>query len=222
MKAEDSIKEDNIRADDNDSLLMTPSERKSIISVASMLAVFIVVIDQILKWVVLEHIIRKGLVDLNMQLVPVKTLGFFEWIIQTPDRLPFYTQDVLPFFNITMVWNKGVSFGLLASDGDMGRNLLIAMALLITGFLSFLITRSQSRFEIFAMAIVIGGAIGNVIDRLRFGAVADFLDIHFWGVHFPVFNIADAAISCGIALLLIYGLFLAPREHNSDIVKQDK
>lgn len=183
---------------------------------ASMLSAFIIAIDQFLKWAVLEHIIRKGLADMTIRVNPETPMGFGQWLASAPERLPFYTQDVLPFFNITMVWNRGVSFGLFASESDMGRYMLIALALVISGILAFMIRKAQSRFEIFAMATVIGGALGNVIDRFRFGAVADFLDFHAYGWHFPVFNIADAAITIGIAFLILYGLFLAPKDDDNE------
>lgn len=183
---------------------------------ASMLSVSIIVLDQFLKWAVLEHIIRKGLTDMTIRVSPEAPMGFWHWLANAPERLPFYTQEVLPFFNITMVWNQGVSFGLFASETDMGRYLLIALALVISAVLAFMITKAQSRFEVFAMATVIGGALGNVIDRVRFGAVADFLDFHAYGWHFPVFNIADAAITIGIAFLILYGLFLAPKEDDNE------
>lgn len=192
--------------------------RKRLYVQAALMSAIIIIADQISKWAVLEFIIRKGLVDADIMVRPEAAMGFFSWLMSAPERLPLYSLPVLPFFNITMVWNDGVSFGLLASEGDMGKYLLIVLALAISLFLGFLISRSESRFEALAMAAVIGGAIGNIIDRLRFGAVADFLDFHILGYHFPVFNIADSAISIGIAFLLIYSLFCSnePTKESKD------
>lgn len=180
--------------------------RKAFYLQAALMTFFVIVLDQLSKWMVLEFVIRKGLkaVDVINQTSPV---GLIEWLVKAPERLPLYSLSVLPFFNITMVWNDGVSFGLLASDGFHGKLFLIIMSLGISAFLGFLIYKTASRFEALAMAAVIGGALGNVLDRLRFGAVADFLDFHMGGYHFPVFNVADSAISIGIAFLLIFGLF---------------
>lgn len=187
-----------------------PFNRTAVLFLALILCLFIVFIDQFLKWVVLEHIIRKNLDLANVVLDFAHPMSFADWLANAPERLPFFTENILPFFNITMVWNEGVSFGLLASDSEMGRYLLSAMALGISAVLVYMMSRSHSKLEIFAMATVVGGAIGNVIDRFRFGAVADFLDVHAYGFHFPVFNVADAAITIGIAFVVIYGLFLSP------------
>lgn len=106
-----------------------------------------------------------------------------------------------PWFNLTMVWNRGVSFGLLAADLLWQRLILAAFSLLIAGFLAVWLTRAERALQAAAFGLIIGGAIGNVIDRLAYGAVADFLD--FSGLWFPyVFNVADAAISTGVVLLL--------------------
>jgi signal peptidase II len=192
--------------------------RKSLNIQAAIMICFIVVADQISKWAILEFIFRKGLVGAEVPISPEKPLGFMQWLIDAPERLPLYSLPVMPFLNFTMVWNDGVSFGLLSSDGDLGRFLLIAMACVISLFLGFLVLRTHSKLEALTMAAVIGGAIGNVIDRFRFGAVADFIDVHAFGYHFPVFNIADSAISVGILLLLVYSLFLSdePTKENKD------
>jgi signal peptidase II len=102
-----------------------------------------------------------------------------------------------------MVWNPGVSFGLLAAKGDVGRWLLVGFAAAVVVALGFWARRSTRVLTALAVGLVMGGAIGNnVIDRVRFGAVADFLD--FSGLGFKwVFNVADSAISVGVALLLL-------------------
>ncbi len=110
--------------------------------------------------------------------------------------------EVTSFFNLVMVWNHGVSFGLFAADDDSRRWLLIAVALAICAVLCWLVWRQADRFQALAYGMIIGGAIGNVIDRIRFGAVADFFDVHLYGYHWPAFNIADSAIVIGVAMLL--------------------
>ncbi len=104
-------------------------------------------------------------------------------------------------FDLSMVWNRGVSFGLLRADSDFMRWGLVGLSLLIAGvFVSWLRT-AERRLTAVALGLVVGGALGNVIDRIRFGAVADFLD--FNGLWFPwVFNVADAAITFGAILLV--------------------
>lgn len=107
-----------------------------------------------------------------------------------------------PWFNLTMVWNRGVSFGLFAAESLWMRLLLIGFSLIIAGVIAFWLTRAERLLQALAFGLIIGGAIGNVIDRVAYGAVADFLD--FSGLYFPyVFNVADAAISTGVAALIL-------------------
>jgi signal peptidase II len=109
---------------------------------------------------------------------------------------------VTPFFNLVMAWNRGVSFGMFAHEAEIMPYMLIAVALAITGVMVVWLRRTDRVFQAVAIGAVIGGAIGNVIDRLRFGAVADFLDVHVAGWHWPAFNVADSFICVGVAMLL--------------------
>ncbi|MFT4956452.1 MAG: signal peptidase II [Brevundimonas sp.] len=105
-----------------------------------------------------------------------------------------------PIFNLTFVLNRGVSFGLL-TGGETGRWLLTVFSIAVAGLLAFWATRADRRLLITAIGLIMGGALGNVIDRIRFGGVVDFLD--FSGLYFPwVFNVADSAISIGVVLLI--------------------
>ena len=125
-----------------------------------------------------------------------------EWMLrlvfEPPRRI-----EITSFFNLVPVWNRGVSFGLLASDSPWSPYILAVMAGGIVLGLAFWLWRTERGLTRLALALAIGGAIGNLLDRLRFGAVVDFLDVHLAGYHWPAFNIADSAISIGIALLLI-------------------
>ena len=114
--------------------------------------------------------------------------------------------DLLPFFDLRMVWNPGVSFGLFRADGDIGRwALSLATFAIAILFLTWL-RGAERRMSAMALGLVIGGALGNIVDRIRFGAVADFLD--FSGLWFPwVFNVADSAITVGAILLAVDFVF---------------
>ena len=113
-----------------------------------------------------------------------------------------------PFgFDLTMVWNRGVTFGMLAGDSAWTQIALGAVALVIAGFLIRWMARAENRTTALALGAVVGGAVGNVIDRLRFGAVADFFDAHAFGWHWYVFNVADAAIVVGVLVLVADALF---------------
>lgn len=114
--------------------------------------------------------------------------------------------EVTPFFNLAMAWNKGVSFGLFPQETDLTRWLLISFISAVTIGLAVWLRRAEGIWLKLALAFIIGGSIGNLIDRFRWGAVADFLDFHAFGWHFWTFNIADSAISIGVILLLIDGL----------------
>ncbi|MEL7033247.1 MAG: signal peptidase II [Pseudomonadota bacterium] len=132
--------------------------------------------------------------------------------------------DVLPFFDLNMVWNRGISFGIGQSEGIMRWLLVILTTAIAIGFTVWLI-RASRRFTGIALALVIGGAFGNVIDRVRFGAVVDFLD--FSGILRPyffnyVFNVADAAISVGAVLLFADQFLMSRQEKAAGAVTEDE
>lgn len=127
-----------------------------------------------------------------------------KWAILSVLDLPRVGQIVLaPVLNLTMVWNHGVTFGLLTGVGIWAHWLLAVVALAVVAGLGVWLCRAESRVVAIALGAIAGGAIGNVIDRVRFGAVVDFIDAHIGDWHWYVFNVADAAIVCGVAALLI-------------------
>jgi len=139
---------------------------------------FIGLLDQISKWLVLD---RMGDVE---RTIPLNS-----------------------FLNLVLVWNKGVTFGFLNHGGQHYMPyILIAIAAVILFLLGRWLIRTSSTLVALALGAVMGGAIGNVIDRVRYGAVVDFLDFYYRDYHWYAFNIADAAIVTGVALLLIDGM----------------
>lgn len=120
--------------------------------------------------------------------------------------------EILPFFNLTMVWNEGISFGLFQAESLLDRVFLIGFATIVSLALAFWMSRTVDRLVTMALGLVIGGAVGNVIDRVYYGAVTDFLDFHLFGYHWYAFNIADAAIVAGVGLLLLDALVLRSGE----------
>ena len=114
-----------------------------------------------------------------------------------------------PFLDLALRWNRGISFSLFAHDSALGQIALVALTLAVTGVLAFWLLRSQSALPAIGLGLIIGGALGNAIDRVAHGAVVDYLDLHAFGRHFFVFNVADAAINIGVALLIL-DLLLAP------------
>ncbi|MGB0749594.1 MAG: signal peptidase II [Magnetospiraceae bacterium] len=123
------------------------------------------------------------------------------------------TIEILPFLNIVLVWNTGVSFGLFSS-GE--RWILIGLVCLIAAGLTFWLFRIDRRPLALAVGSVIGGAIGNVIDRIVHGAVVDFVDIYVGDWHWPAFNVADSAIVIGAGLLLLDSLFAEDKSPKKD------
>lgn len=119
-----------------------------------------------------------------------------------------------PFFNLVVVWNRGVSFGMFDSDGALAPWLLSGLALVVVAALLVWLRRVDHPLTAAGLGLIIGGAVGNVIDRVRFGAVIDFLDFHALGWHWPAFNVADSAICVGAVLLLVDGL-LMHRRHST-------
>jgi signal peptidase II len=111
--------------------------------------------------------------------------------------------EVLPFFDLVMVWNRGISYGLLQPHGISGTWLLTFFSLAATVALGWWLTRTERVFPAIGLGLVIGGALGNVVDRILYGAVADFFHFHAFGRDWYVFNVADAAIVAGVAVLLV-------------------
>jgi len=121
-------------------------------------------------------------------------------------------QTVTSFFNLVLVFNPGASFSFLADAGGWQKWFFVVLALVISLWLLGLLKKhAQERLMPAALSLILGGALGNVIDRLRFDAVVDFLDFHVAGYHWPAFNVADSSIFIGVALMLLHQ-FLQPKE----------
>lgn len=151
------------------------------VTLAIYLGVFIALVDQLSKWWVVNN------------------------VAAPPD---FYA--VAPFLNFVLVHNKGVTFGLLNTvDHHFMPYLLTAVAMVILFFLGRWLWLTNSLLVAIGLGAVMGGAVGNVIDRVRYGAVVDFLDFYYKNYHWYAFNVADAAIVTGVSLLLLDGLVRA-------------
>ena len=142
-----------------------------------------------------------------------------KWFVIGPLQLQWVRQiPVLPIFNLTWTENRGISLGLLTADGELGRWLLVAMTAAIAGGIAWWITHEHQRGDQIALGMVLGGALGNILDRVRFGYVVDFADLHFgdWRP-FLVFNVADAAISIGVVILLLRAFLARPKAPEESI-----
>jgi len=129
------------------------------------------------------------------------------WIVGTVRLEERLTIPVLPVFSLTWVENRGVSMGLLTADSELGRWLLVALTGGIAAVVAWWMRRGQPAIEQVALALVLGGALGNILDRIRLGYVIDFVHLHVGRWSFYVFNVADAAITIGVVILLGRALF---------------
>jgi len=142
----------------------------------------VIVLDQVSKWVM------------------VSWLSLYE------------TVAVMPYFNLTMAHNTGAAFSFLAGAGGWQRWFFIILAGVISlGLLYWLYKLAKTKLEAVSVALILGGAVGNVIDRIYYGYVIDFLDVYYGSYHWPAFNIADSAIVVGAALLIIDSFRAEPK-----------
>jgi len=152
-----------------------------------LIAAFSIVLDQATKWWILEG------------------------IMQPPRIIP-----LTPFFNLLLTWNNGVSFGLFNNSNSLNALLLSALAIVIVVFLFFWLRKAESTRLAVGLGLIIGGALGNVIDRGLHGAVVDFLDFYINNLHWPAFNVADSCITVG-AIILIFDSLFSPKPEQAKI-----
>jgi len=142
------------------------------------IATVILVLDQSTKWWVLNYVLMES----------NTTLSF------------------TPFLSIVRVWNRGISFGILGGEEALSPLLLALLAFSVSFILMIWLSRTGRPWVCWGIGLIIGGALGNGVDRLRHGAVFDFLDFHVLGTHWPAFNLADMAITVGVGMILIDAL----------------
>lgn len=130
------------------------------------------------------------------------------WILHVLDLPTQHEVVLLPVLSLTLVWNHGVTFGLLNGLGAWSHFALAGVAMLVVAALGFWLRRADNAIAALSIGAIAGGAVGNVIDRLRYGAVVDFIHAHIGDWSWYVFNVADAAIVCGVAALILEGQLL--------------
>lgn len=157
-----------------------------------------------------KHLFLKGIVlAVTAIILDQASKGWILHDLMIPPRVIEVTSN----FNLVLGWNRGVSFGLFNHDSAYGPYILTAVAIAIVIGLTVWLWKATTHWAGLALGLVIGGAIGNVIDRIQYGAVVDFLDFHAFGYHWPAFNVADSAICVGAVLLILESLFI--REESS-------
>ena len=129
------------------------------------------------------------------------------WVLHGLHLADGHILTLLPVLNFVLVWNRGITFGLLTSDSTTGKLILAAVALCVVAGLLTWLWRARRASTALAIGAIAGGAIGNVLDRLRYGAVVDFIQAHIGAWSWYVFNIGDAAIVCGVIALMVESLF---------------
>ena len=146
----------------------------------------LIFLDQVTKWWIINYIMQ-----------PIKIL------------------PITPFFNIVLTWNSGISFGIFSNQGSFSVIILSTLATLIVFFLAVWLIKAVNKKLIIGLICIIGGAIGNIIDRVYHGAVIDFLDFHIKSYHWPAFNVADSCIFIGATLIILDSLFPDKKEETS-------
>ncbi len=146
-----------------------------------------------LRWLVLS-----GIIIILDQI----TKYFASALLEYHQPLP-----IIPFLNFTLMHNEGAAFSFLSDAGGWQRWFLSGLALSVSVFIVFWIRKLQSyeRWHAIALALILGGALGNVIDRIRLGYVVDFVDVYYKTAHWPAFNVADSAITVGAGILIFVG-----------------
>jgi signal peptidase II len=140
-----------------------------------------------------------------------------KWAVLGAATLPLQPQqlaEVTGFFNLVLTYNPGVSFGMFQSDSAWQPYFLIAVNLGVSLALLIWLRKQVVGLMPYAVGLIVGGAVGNAVDRLHQPGVVDFLDFHLAGWHWPAFNVADSAIVCGVVLLIADGLFQPGRKGN--------
>ncbi|MFA7276226.1 MAG: signal peptidase II [Pseudobdellovibrionaceae bacterium] len=170
-------------------------------------ALLLMLLDQISKWWVIEMFFRPRVLDADGP-----SADFMSWLITLgQDQFPRVREEILPVLNFAMAWNKGVSFSMFANDSAWMPYFLGISAVLFCLVLLVWLVRTPHLATAIPLSMIIAGALSNVWDRARFGAVADFLDFHWDDLHFATFNIADCCIVVGVLVLAFDGLVLEPR-----------
>jgi len=161
----------------------------------------VIFIDQYTKWLVTETMLRMG---------GPESSSFFNWFttrkeigIFVDEREQFKSTALFPFLNFVMVWNQGISFGLLDTNSPNMSLVFITLSMLISSAMIIWLALNSKRMVAIALGLIIGGALANVIDRVRFNAVADFIDVHVGEHHWPAFNVADSCIVIGAIILML-------------------
>jgi signal peptidase II len=136
-----------------------------------------------------------------------------KWVVITPLSLERKGEiEIVSFFNLTWAENCGISLSLLAQCNDTTRWSLVALTTVVAGAVGFWMTREKAKGDVLALALIFGGALGNILDRIRFGYVVDFADLHFGDFRpFLIFNVADACITIGVLLLVARALLLGDK-----------
>ena len=151
-------------------------------------------------------VLRRGLL---IALVVIALDQASKWWILLFVMNPPQLIEIVPVFNLVLTWNRGVSFGLFDTNSPASPWILSILAVAIVGVLLHWMRRAEGKLIPLALGLIVGGAIGNVIDRLVHGAVVDFLDVHWGTYHWPAFNVADSGITVGAVLLIADSLFSA-------------
>ncbi len=151
------------------------------------ISIVVILIDQFTKYIAMT----------SVESIILKTNGVHTHIKKTS------------FFNLVLVWNRGISFGVFNNNNSIITTVLLLIILAIVVYIFYILWKNNNLLLMFCYSLMLGGAIGNIIDRINYGAVIDFIDVHLGDLHWPAFNIADSCICIGVCLYLFYDVVVS-------------
>ncbi len=143
-----------------------------------------------------------------------------KWVVTVPLSLqtkPYGSIEILSFFNLTWAQNYGISLSMFSDQSPTTRWIIVAVTAIVAGAVAVWMTREKAKGDVVALALILGGALGNIVDRVRLGYVVDYADLHFGSFRpFMIFNVADACITIGVLLLVARALLLSEKAPAAD------
>jgi len=171
-----------------------------------------------------EFLTRNRMIALGIAALIFVSDQFIKWLVDGPLGLSreLDKMDLLPFFDLTRVHNRGVSLGLFEATSEEMRWILVGVTALIAIVVAVWMFRERLLGDIIGLGMILGGALGNIVDRTRFGYVLDYADFHIGDFRpFLIFNVADAAITIGVVIILVRSFFVSDKERQAEQVAEE-
>nr|WP_298898160.1 signal peptidase II [uncultured Altererythrobacter sp.] len=171
-----------------------------------------------------EFVTRNRMIGLGIAALIFVSDQAIKWLVNGPLGLTreLDKMDLLPFFDLLRVHNRGVSLGLFQADTAEARWILVGVTALIAIVVTVWMFRERLLGDIIGLGMILGGALGNIVDRTRLGYVLDYADLHIGDFRpFLIFNVADAAITIGVVIILVRSFFVSDKERQSELIAEE-